>query len=245
MQIIKTLYRNDYLGEEVATRIVYQGGERKVTTEYMPNQLVNLQTSNQALVIGNGTSRLDFDLARLKTHRAGILGAGRLQSYGCNALYRDYETDFLVVTGEEIVKEIAATDHCADHIVYANLEFLVQYPKRFYMVPQDPHWNAGSIATYLACFDGHTKVFLLGFDGNDMTRGHYNVYANTPGYYTPESLIPEVFWEQSMLQVFQAYPMVDFVRVAPTRKFRMPESWQYQTNLRTIDIRDFVVEADF
>jgi hypothetical protein len=245
MQLIKPLYRSTYTGEDVLTRLVYQNNQRVPTIEHMPNQIINLQISNQALIIGNGTTRLDFDLGLLKNHRAGLMGSRRLQSYGCNAVYRDAETDFLVATGEEIVSEIANSDYCKDHIVYASSESIVQYPQKFYLIPQDPHWNSGSIATYLACFDGHTKIFLLGFDGNDMTKGHYNVYANTPGYYTSDSNIPEDFWSQSMLQVFQAYPNVDFVRVGPTRAYRMPEAWRYQPNLRGIDFRDFVIEADF
>lgn len=245
MQLIKPLYRENYAGEDVTTNLVYQGGQRIPTKEYMPSQIVNLQISNQALVIGNGPTRLDFDLTLLKNHRAGLMGSRRLQTYGCNALFRDVETDFLVATGEEIVAEIAASGHCDDHIVYANAESIVQYPRKFYLIPQDPHWNSGAIAAYMACFDGHKKVFLLGFDGNDMSRGNSNVYSNTPGYYTADSNIPEAFWEKSMLEVFNTYPTVDFVRVAPTPKYRMPESWLYQTNLRSVTFRDFVVEADF
>jgi len=225
--------------------LVYQNNQRVPTTEHMPNQIVNLQISNRALIIGNGPTRLDFDLSLLRNHRAGLMGSRRLQTYGCNALYRDIATDFLVAIGEEIVQEIAASEYCTDHIVYANAESIVQYPKKFYLIPQDPHWNSGAIAAYLACFDGHKKVFLLGFDGNDMSRGHSNVYAGTTGYYDSDANIPETFWEQSLLQVFQTYPDVDFVRVMPTQGYRMPESWRYQTNLRGINFRDFVVEADF
>jgi hypothetical protein len=244
MQLIKPLYRANYTGEEVTTQLVYQNNRWNATNEFVHSQITNLQISNQALVIVNGSSRSEFDLRHVKTHRAGLLGANRLQTYGCNASYRDYESDFLVAIGEEIVQEIAQSDYCDDNIVYANAESIVQYPKQFYLLPQDPHWNSGAIAAYLACFDGHQKVYLMGFDGNDSTNGHYNVYANTVGYYTADTHIPEDYWEQTMLQVMNTYPTVDFVRVMPTRNFRLPESWKYQTNLRTINFRDFVLEAD-
>jgi hypothetical protein len=244
MQLINPLLRANYTGEDVTTQLVYQGGRWNATNEFVRNQVTNLQISNQALVIGNGISRLDFDLRHVKTHRAGLFGANRLQTYGCNASYRDYESDFVIAVGEEIVKEIAQSGYCEDHIVYANGEGIVQHPQKFYLIPQDPHWNSGALAAYMACFDGHQKVYLMGFDGNDVTNGHYNVYSNTSGYYTADTNIPEEFWEQTMLLVMNTYPTVDFVRVMPTRNFRLPESWKYQTNLRTINFRDFVLEAD-
>lgn len=244
MQLIKELYRSNYTGENVTTQLVYQGGKWNPTNEFVPNRIVNLQTSNRALVIGNGISRKDFNLSLVKSNRAGLMGVNKIQTYGCNALYRDYDPDFLVATGEEIVSEIANSGYCDERIVYANGESIVQHPQKFYLIPQDPHWNSGAIAAYMACFDGHTKVYLLGFDGNDMKTMHYNIYSGTVGYYTADTYIPEDFWERSMLQVFTTYPTIDFVRVAPTKLFRMPDSWKYQTNLRTIDFRTFIIEAD-
>jgi hypothetical protein len=47
-----------------------------------------------------------------------------------------------------------------------------------------------------------------------------------------------------MKQVMDIYDDVDFVRVAPTKDFYMPESWKYQLNLRQISFKEFVIEAD-
>jgi hypothetical protein len=56
--------------------------------------------------------------------------------------------------------------------------------------------------------------------------------------------VTEDYWVQSMNIIFETYSDVDFIRVAPTKNFRMPELWKYRTNVRAIDFRDFVLEAD-
>ena len=140
--------------------------------------------------------------------------------------------------------EIANSGFCDDHVVYANKWNIAEYPKQFYLIPQDPAWNAGSLATYMACFDGHKKIFLLGFDGNDTDGHNYNIYAGTAGYPSLTDTVTEGIWEKTMACVFDTYSDVDFIRVSPTDNFRTPESWKYCVNLRTINFRQFVLEAD-
>ena len=244
MQNLKKLYRKDYQGEDVITDLVREGNVWNKTQEYIPNQISNLQVSNRALIIGNGPTRLGINLDLIKNHKAGIRGTSRLQTYGCNALYRDFTPDFLVATGDTIVQEIADSDYCTEHIVYANAWAIAGYPQKFYLIPQDPAWDAGALATYLACFDGHKKIFLLGFDGNEPHGRDWNVYHDTSCYLPNTSTISEEFWSTTMIRVFNTYPDVDFVRVMPTQNYRMPERWKYCTNLRQIDFRQFVIEAD-
>jgi len=244
MQKIQQLYRKNYLGEDVVTTLRHINSAWKETTEFIPNQIKNLQVSNRALIIGNGETRLDVDMRLIANHRAGLRGTNRLQTYGCNALYRDYAPDFLVATGREIVHEIANSGYCNNNVVYANGAAIAEYPQKFYLIPQNPPWNSGALATYLACFDGHKKIFLLGFDGNDTPNYNYNVYAGTNSYPPKQQTVSESYWTQAMSVVFNTYPEVDFVRVAPTASFRMPELWKYHTNVRAINFRDFVLEAD-
>jgi hypothetical protein len=244
MQQIKRQYRKDYQGEDIVTDRTYQHAEWDDVKEFIPNQIVNQQTSNRAVIIGNGTSRAEFDLNLLSRHTAGLRGIGRLQTYGCNALYRDYQPHFLFAIGTDIVDEIATSGYCDDHIVYANKWNVAEYPRKFYLIPEDPAWNSGSLATYMACFDGHQTVYLLGFDGNDNDGFNDNIYSGTTGYPTTDQSVTEDLWEKSMAMVFNTYPDVDFVRVAPTDNFRLPESWKYCVNLRTINFRQFALEVD-
>ena len=244
MKSIKKQYRTSYVGETVITSMTYEGGNWNYQRENVPNAVTNNQISNRAVIIGNGESRQGFNLGLLKNHRGGLLGSAALQTYGCNALYRDFAPHFLVVTGDEIVKEIADSDYCGDHIVYAGSKDILDYPGKFYLTPQDPSWNAGAIAAYLACFDGHRKIYLIGFDGVDTASSGYNIYKGTRGYADPVYGFNEYFWVQSMMAVFTTYNDVEFVRVMPTPDYRIPEPWKYLANFRQIDYRQFAIEAD-
>jgi hypothetical protein len=249
MQKIKQLYRKDYLGEEVVRDLVWSENSWNQTREYVPNNVINEQISNQAVIIGNGISRLELDrnlFNLLRNHKAGLMATKAVQTYGCNALYRDFNPDFLVANGPEITQEIAASGYCANEIVYSTQNAVLDYPGKFYLTPQNPHWDAGTIAAYLSCFDGHKKVYLLGFDANDGgTQDNYNVYAGTNGYGARgESPNTEEFSVRALELVMQTYSDVEFVRVMPQDSYYTPDRWKYQVNFRQIGWRDFVIEVD-
>jgi hypothetical protein len=244
MQLIKRIYRKDYAGEDIITTLTHEQQEWVATKEFIPNQIANLQTSNRALIIGNGITRQEFNMRYIAEHKGGLRGRNRLQTYGCNALYRDFTPDFLIATGDKIVNEIAESGYCDSHVVYGNTWAIATYPRQFYLIPQDPAWNAGTLATYLACFDGHKKIFLMGFDGQETDEWNNNIYAGTNGYDGRRDSTSEDYWVRSMSLVFKTYPEVEFVRVAPTQSWRMPELWKYATNLRSVDWRGFTIEAD-
>lgn len=244
MYQVKKMFRKNYVGESVTVDFVHVDHMWRATNEFIPNSVINNQISGQAVVIGNGLSRREFDVRLVLNHFGGLLGARKLQTYGCNAFYRDYAPDFLVATGPEIVKEIANSGYCDNHIVYVTANYILDYPGKFYLIPQNLPFNAGTVATYLACFDGHTKVFLLGMEGQDQEGRNYNMYANTPCYASDTYPMSPLFWDVSMRQIFEVYPEVDFVRVMPTANSFMPETWKDLTNVRQISYQDFVLEAD-
>ena len=251
MQRVKPLYRSNYGGDSVVMELRYTGGNWQPTVEHIPNAVFNNQISNKAVVLGNGPSRTElypqgdlFDL--LKNHRGGLLAAGAVQTYGCNAIVRDFIPDF-VVANDEVAQELIDGGYCDKTIIYGTAAMVLSYPGKFYLVPQDPSWDMGARAVYLACFDGHKTVYLMGFDGYD---GHsaehhaYNVYTGTPGYPTAEDPNTEAFFIQTLEQVIKTYSNVDFVRVMPNADYAMPDSWKYFLNLRQISFNDFVREVD-
>jgi hypothetical protein len=228
MQTIKQLYRESYKGEDVVTTLTYKNAQWTPEYEWIPNAITNIYTTTQAIVIGGGSRASwrheyeGFDIEHLARHKGGLFGSNKLQTYGTNRLYKEITPDFLVIDNKE-VDGIIASGYCNDNIVYAHANPILDHPGKFYLIPQDPSWNAGTIATYLACFDGHTKIFLLGFDGKQGD---------------------DAFYEKTMKMVFDLYPEVDFVRVTPTPEYYMPETWKYNINLRQITFREFVIEAD-
>jgi len=237
-------YRKGYQGEEIISERSYVDGAWTSTTEHVPNNVINNQISNRAVVFGNGVSRLDFDVKHLMAKKSGLLGADTLQSYGCNAFYRDYTPDFLVVTDRVMAKELVDSGYADNNIVYTRVDISLEFPRKFYLIPHDPYADSGSTAAYLAAFDGHKKVYLLGFDGQDTPGMNNNVYANTPGYTDLNFHINDDKWFANQATIFKVYNDVEFVHVSAQGSSSIPEDWKYCPNLRQISHRDFVLEAD-
>ena len=115
MKKLKKWFRKDYQGEEIVTDLVHIDNSWDVTKEWIGNSVINNQISNKACVIGNGISRKRFPLNTVLGHFGGLLAREKLQTYGCNALYREHAPDFLVVSGDDygIVTEVANNQTCA------------------------------------------------------------------------------------------------------------------------------------
>lgn len=64
---------------------------------------------SNVFLVGNGESRKDYDLNKLK-------GKGRI--YGCNGLYRDFTPDVLVAVDQGICHEIYNSGYCQDNETY-------------------------------------------------------------------------------------------------------------------------------
>lgn len=244
MQKLKKIYRDSYGGENVVTSMTYQNQDWATVTEYVPNAVFNTHTTTQAIAIGNGESRQGFDLRHIANHKAGLGGANRLQSYGCNALYRDFTPDFLVAVGADIAKEIGLSTYPIDNIVYAHGEHVIEYPGKFYLIPQNVSYDAGALAIYLACFDGHKKVFMLGYDGYDVLSNVNNVYKDTNGYPLSTEQQNSDFFTKTLLSVMKTYDDVEFVRIMPESSHWIPPGLDSLPNFRQINFREFVLEAD-
>jgi hypothetical protein len=240
---ISKQYRSNYTGEDIITERKHENRMWSETVESVPNAVTNNQISNRAVILGNSPTRLDFDLNNLK-HASGLLGANTLQTYGCNALYRDFTPDFLVAQGNDIVTEIAGSSYPQNNIVYTNAIDLLAYPNTFYLIPYNPYADSGTTAAYIAAFDGHKKIYLLGFHGQDTDNINFNIYAGTNGYDPDECDIGSDKWTNNLYQLFKVYNDVEFKWVTSRGQNPLPESWKYCPNLRQLSFRDFVTDAD-
>lgn len=254
MTTLQKLYRKDLTEDQINVIGLFKDNEWKYQKESVPLlQIKNLSTC--AVVIGNGNSIHDFDLTTILPYREitawGEVGPWihkrqrrNFFTYGCNAIYRNFKPDFVIATGNDFIKEIAESDYCTGNFVYANSKHLESYPHKFNFIPQNPEFNAGAIAAYLAAFDGHKKVFMLGFDGVDNSTDNYNAFADTPNYPAKNDPISEEYWNRSLNAVMKTYNDTEFIRVCPSASFRQIDSWRYHANYRQIDFRRFVLEAD-
>lgn len=237
-------YRRGYVSEDIIVERKLEGGMWKTTTESVPNRITNRQISNTAIIIGNGINRLEFDLSQLKKP-SGLLGSRTVQTYGCNALYRDFVPDFLVAVGNNgIVDEIADRGYTNDHIVYSSAIHLLEFPGKFYLIPYDVYADAGTTAAYIAAFDEHKKIYLLGFDGQEPGDWNNNVYAGTRCYDAKNVGVDHSEWILNRKQLFDVYDDVDWVWVTPKGTNIIPDALKSCLNLRQINFRQFVLECD-
>ena len=65
-------YRKGYTGEDIIVERKHEGKRWWDQTETIPNMITNNQISNRAAIIGNGPSRLEFDLQNLKNNNTSF-----------------------------------------------------------------------------------------------------------------------------------------------------------------------------
>jgi hypothetical protein len=240
MQNFYQRLRTTYTGEEINATATYEDGSWTYETEHVDAPLLdNDRTGKQAVVFGNGLSRDDFDIKY-------IFKQPKLQTYGCNAIHRDahYDVDFLVINNDKIAQELIASGGATRKVVYANSDQIFDHPGVFYLMPQDPQWNAGAMAAYMAAFDGHKQVYLVGFDGQDTHGNNNNIYTGTNAYQIEDTVVTDDFYGLALKTLMQAYPLVEFIHVNKTGKGNIPGAWKECPNFRRISFHQLVIECD-
>ena len=192
---------SNYKGEEVIKSIIIKQGKKTFDKKWMPRTVFNDAQGKDAYIIGNGESRKDFDLYSLPQ-----------DTYGCNALYRDYEPDFLFVVDRFMYQEIAESGYGEKNIVYTNLNNMQRFEGVSHLIPQNPHKGAGTCAMHTAIHDGHTNLICIGFDcGEDAPNN--NVYKDTPCYNDSKTIVHQTVWGKQIYQLMHANPHVQWTFV--------------------------------
>ena len=137
-------------------------------------------------VIGNGESRKSFDLSLLDKHT----------TYGCNAIFRDYQVSVLVCKDLDITEELYLSDYLNTNVAYTfpdvrtfilnkyNDETSVKN-KNLLPIPNTNthiHYYAGLQALTLAVKEKPDNIFILGFDMTNYGKQFNNIYKNTNAY---------------------------------------------------------------
>jgi len=156
-----------------------------------------------AFIIGNGKSRLVVDLNVLKSQ-------GKI--YGCNALYRTFVPDCLVATDRPIAEAIQNSGYSKQYRFHTRkpIPGLGAQP----LQNKYKGYSSGPNATALACLDGHTEIFLVGFDLGTTNGMFNNVYVDTQFY--KKQLEPPTFagnWVRQLLELANEYENINFTRV--------------------------------
>ena len=220
--MIQPRYRRDYDGEFVILETRLADGANQQTREWIPNVIANHHTSGRAAVIGSRTLSHRFQYQRLQRHRGGLLGKKRLQTYGTSDLWRDMKFDFFACADRSEITAMADQGYDQRCTVFTTARICIENPGRFYLIPFAPQVDALALPLYLAAFDGHEEVFMLG--------------------YCHETPSGSRSWIQDIDSVIAAYAGTQFILVGV--EGNMPESWRSRSNVRCITPRDFVSYCD-
>jgi len=170
-----------------------------------------------ACIIGNGPSRLQFDLHCINA---------TMTTYGCNALYRDFMPNYLISMDYNMVKEIL------DNKIHHQTSFYTQHDNRVDKLqtegePINFFWgmnetnDSGNSALRLALEHKHDTVYMIGFDYSSSPSKLPNVYAGTKQYVSrhcyPAASMLDTKWEQRLKKIVKQHPDKKIVRVNGTR----------------------------
>jgi len=186
----------------------------------------------KAFVLGNGISRLKFNLHELKNH-------GKI--YGCNALYRDFTPDVLIATDKHMADEIEQTEYPKHN------EFWTRNPNNFCSRKIDINYgfSSGPIAVSLAARNEHKHVYLIGFDLIGIQGKINNIYAGTKNYRSKND--KETYWGNWLNQLHgimkDQFPRTKFIRCIDTNNFT-PQEWKKLSNYSEVHIQDFLLSIN-
>ena len=215
-------FRQDYVGEFVITGSTWGGGKKTETREWIANPIENQHISGRAACIGSAFDQGTFDYTRLQRHRGGLLGSKKLQTYGVGEIIPQMRLDFAVETTPTKLKDIVKTEYQASNTVYTTPRNCIAYPGEFYLIPQNPNLLDIAQILYLAAFDGHQEIFMLG--------------------YNKETPVENSNWINHCRTVMDAYPGVVFYMVGESTN--MPDVWMEASNSKNLTYREFISYCD-
>jgi hypothetical protein len=215
-------YRTDYAGEFVIVETKWSGGKKSEQREWIPNTIENHHLSGRAACIGSMLDLERFDYTRLVRHRGGLLGSKKLQTYGTGEIAQQMRLDFTVETNSTNISKILETEYQIDNIVYTSPRHCITHPGEFYLIPMRPMIVDLATVIYLAAFDGHKEIFMLGY--TDQTDGGNNK------------------WLDQIANIFSAYTGTKFYLIGESS--RMPDVWVNCPNTQTMTYLEFISYCD-
>lgn len=188
--------------------------------------------SKVCFVLGNGTSRRSINPHSLKEF--GCI-------YGCNALYREFEPDYLVAVDTKMILEINKSGYQRTHEVWTNPNKAYARFNGFNYFNPSKGWSSGPTALWLASQHNNEKIYILGFDymGANEGKNFNNMYADSMNY--KKSSDSATFfgnWMRQTASVIQNNPKKRYIRVIDDKGY-IPKDLTKFKNLEHITIDEF------
>lgn len=157
-------YRQDYSGEFLITKTIFRNGQKIQEREWINNPIVNQHISGNAVLIAGGDSKSIFNYQKLAKHRGGLLGRKKLQTYGTHDVYKHMDLNFYYTNNIKHLDEILKSKYQESTVVYTRSQKCIKNPGEFFIIPQDPMLSDIATIAYLAAFDSHKEIFIIGAD---------------------------------------------------------------------------------
>lgn len=238
---MQEIYRKDYDGEYVVLNTKIQNGKRVTEKEWVDNPIDNQHISGRAAIIASGESRSDFKIKKLERHRGGLLGRKKLQTYGTGELHTEMQVDFFVTFDDRKLSECIESKYTERATVYTSAKNCLLNPGEFFLIPQSMRGRTATIAAWLACFDGHKEIFLLGFDNQFCPGYNNNIYVPDDAE-DKHRTIEDHKMRSQMLELMKTYPGVDFYHVSNDAP--VPETWRERPNFHIMTYPEWISYCD-
>jgi hypothetical protein len=188
--------------------------------------------SDCAFVLGNGVSRRGIDLRELRKY--GVI-------YGCNALYREFEPDYLVAVDVKMVNEICKSRYQLTNEVWTNPNRSYKKLHGLNYFHPSKGWSSGPTALWLASQHGYKKIYILGFDYKGVKDGQKfnNIYADSMNYKRSSDAATYFGnWLRQTKTVIQENENINYYRIITAENY-CPEELNRLANLKTVFREDF------
>jgi hypothetical protein len=185
-------------------------------------------------IIGNGESRRGFDIAPLKQFSTVI---------GCNAVFRDYVTEYVVCADRHMCQE-AANNVGKTTTIYTREKYQQQFAmwpnvKKLPLLPYSgeerrdlpEHWGTGPYSGVLALTFKPKAIFMIGYDLYDADGDVNNMYKGSTGYQYIKRPVDPKYW------IYQFHKMMGYSDphtrwiVVNREGWKMPEEWSKHGNV--------------
>jgi len=216
-------YRRDYPGEFVITSTVFKNGKKEQEREWVDNPIEVSHDSNLAVCFMKDTTLKDTLYNRIVENRGKLLGREHMVSYGVEDVWNHCTPNFLVSMKDESLKEMIEQDYAEKSVVYTSTRLCLDNPGEFFIVPYQIAMPASALAVWLACFDEHKKIYLVGYERTlaDGTEQHKMI--------------------NSVEAVMRMYENVEFINVTNTRS---PDKWREQRNFTSMTVEQYISYCD-
>lgn len=102
--------------------------------------------------------------------------------FGCNALYREFDPDYLIAVDVKMINEIIQSGYHRDHSVWTNPNKGISSKSHINLFTPHKGWSSGPTALWFASTKGFRKIYILGFDYQGLGGKFNNIYADTFNY---------------------------------------------------------------